>query len=95
MRIIKNGKRTIDPELENYIVNTTLRELNILDRRIQFICQELGITRSAIVKLCGITWKALWLWEKGVNVPSAVYYSYILKLEELAKQKYEERQKQK
>jgi len=95
MRLIKNGKRSISPELENYIVNTTLHELNSLDRRIQFVCEELGITRSAIVKLCGVTWKALWLWEKGLRVPNAVFYSYIVKLEELAKKKYEERQNKK
>jgi len=95
MRIIKNGKRNIDPAIQDYVINTTLLELNALDKRIQFICQELTITRSAITKLCGITPQALWLWEKGLRVPNAVAYGYILKLEELAKQKYEERQKPK
>jgi len=92
---IKNGKRYIDPSLQDHIVKSTLLELNALDKRIQFICQELTITKTAIAKLCGITPIALYLWEKGMRVPNAVFYSYILKLEELAKQKYEERQNQK
>jgi len=92
---IKNGKRTLPPTVEHHIINSTLLELNALDKRIQFICEELTITRSAIAKLCGTTWQALWQWEKGLRVPNAVFYSYILKLEELAKQKYEERQNKK
>jgi len=94
-RTNKNGKRLLDPNLEAYVINTTLAELNALDRRIYFICRELGITQSAIAKLCGTTWQTIWHWQKGVSIPNAVFYSYILKLEELAKQKYEERQNQK